>query len=351
MKCYKKLFSREGLINNIGFYIICIILFFEIILSILFKIKGYNILKNKINEIIKNKIQNPIKKKKRKIKNFKNINIKEEEDITSKTNRKIDIKTSNIIIIKKLENNNNEYLKYNMFKEKGKNILNNINYNDYELNNLNYDEALKIDKRTYIQYYFSLLKLKQILIFTFYTNNDYNSKIIKIILFLFSFSLFFTINALFFNDSTIHKIYEDYGKFNFTYQLPQILYSTIITSIIIIIIKYLISSEKDILKFKKENNNIIEKRNKLFNLLTIKFILFFILIFLFTLLFWYYLSCFCAIYKNTQIHLILDTLISFGLSLLYPFIFNLIPGIFRIPSLIKQNKKYMYIISKFIQLI
>ena len=57
--------------------------------------------------------------------------------------------------------------------------------------------------------------MKQILIFTFYT--DYNSKIIKIILFLFSFALSFTKNTLIFNDSTIHQIYEDQGKFNIIY--------------------------------------------------------------------------------------------------------------------------------------
>ena len=83
------------------------------------------------------------------------------------------------------------------------------------MNNLSYKEALKLDKRNYCQYYFSLLRTKHIFIFTFFTNTDYNSKIIKIILFLFSFSLYFTVNALFFNDSTLHKIYEDLGRYNF----------------------------------------------------------------------------------------------------------------------------------------
>ena len=83
----------------------------------------------------------------------------------------------------------------------------------------------------------------------------------------------------------------------------------------------------------------------------IKLIIFFILIFLFLILFWFYLSCFCGIYKNTQIHLIKDTLISFGLSLLYPLILNLLPGIFRIPSLNNQNKECIYKFSKVIQLI
>ena len=55
MKCYYTLFNINGLLKNIGNYIISSIIIFTIILSVLFKIKGYNNLKNKINKIIKNK--------------------------------------------------------------------------------------------------------------------------------------------------------------------------------------------------------------------------------------------------------------------------------------------------------
>ena len=62
---------------------------------------------------------------------------------------------------------------------------------------------------------------------------------------------------------------------------------------------------------------------------------------------------FGAIYRNTQYHLLKDTLMSFALSLFYPFIINLLPGIFRIPSLSDQkNKKIcLYKFSKVIQMI
>ena len=140
-------------------------------------------------------------------------------------------------------------------KNKNKNIYNYNDYNDFEINNLAYEEALKIDKRSYIQYYFSLLRMKHILVFTFYTSNDYNSRMVKISLFLFDFALSYTINALFFNDSTIHKIYEDKGSFNFIYQIPQILYSTIIFSTLNSLIKYLSLSENNILEIKNENEN------------------------------------------------------------------------------------------------
>ena len=60
---------------------------------------------------------------------------------------------------------------------------------------------------------------------------------------------------------------------------------------------------------------------------------------------------FGIIYKNTQIHLIKDTLCSFIESLAYPFWINVLPGIFRIPALSnKKNKRiYLYKISQILQ--
>ena len=61
---------------------------------------------------------------------------------------------------------------------------------------------------------------------------------------------------------------------------------------------------------------------------------------------------FGAIYKNSQYHLLKDTLISFGLSLIYPFGIYVLPGLFRIPALSnsKNKSKYLYDFSKLLQM-
>ncbi len=99
--------------------------------------------------------------------------------------------------------------------------------------------------------------------------------------------------------------------------------------------------------------NLDKKAVEVLKCLSYKFMLFFIISSSFLLFSWYYLGCFCAVYVNTQIHLIKDTIISFGISLLYPVGFCIIPGIFRIPALRakKKNKKIMYKFSQFIQMI
>ena len=62
--------------------------------------------------------------------------------------------------------------------EKNKNNIDKANtllpLNEQELINLNYEEAISLDKRNYLQYYFSLLKKKHFILFTFYPSKDYN---------------------------------------------------------------------------------------------------------------------------------------------------------------------------------
>ena len=229
------------------------------------------------------------------------------------------------------------------------------NLNDQELNTLEYELAIIIDKRTYFQYYWSLLKKKQIILFTFLPARDYNLLSLKFALFLLSFSLYFTINGFFFSDETMHKIHEDNGAFNIIYQIPQILYSSIVSSIINMILKLLSLSEKDILSLKQEKD--LQRATKyaktIQRYIIIKFIIFFILSNILLLFFWYFISCFCAVYTNTQMILIKDTLVSFGLSMIYPFGLNILPGLFRMPALRAKNKdkKCLYKISTIIALI
>ena len=264
------------------------------------------------------------------------------------------MKTDNLT--KKRVNKNNEANKKNInIHGMLKNVMKILRYNDEELNSLRYQNALLYDKRTYCEFYISLLKIKNNLIFSFCYNNDYNSKIVKIDLFFIDFTLFFAVNALFFDDSTMHKIYEDKGSFNLLYQLPQIIYSSFISSLLSMILEFLALSEDNILNLKnnKEKINLNRRVTKLNKILNIKFVLFFIVSFILLLFFWYYLSLFCAVYRNTQVHLVKDTMISFFLSFIYPFGIYLIPGIFRIPSLVKskKNRKCLYNFSQILQML
>ena len=374
LKCYKIVLDVINMINNIGFYIMDSIIALYFITIFIFWFKSYKKLmmdfyliyialnnmksieenpniegnKTKIKIVKKRNIKNGINKLpiiNNYINNNNDINYKNNVEQTTQDNQDKTTNKLNIAKILKIKsyNKNNQYIKEILEKK------------DFEINSLEYEEAFKLDKRSFIQYYISLLRYNHPLIFSFGNFNDYNSRIIKIFLFFFSFSSGFTINALFFNDDTMHKIYQDKGKYNILFQIPKILYSTLISVLISSLIKNLALSQDKIVELKQEKgkNNFEEKYNKTLKIFRIKIILFFVLAFIILSFCWYYITCFCGIYVNTQIHLIKDTIISLITSLIYPFALNLIPGIFRISALRieKPSRKCLYKFSSFLQTI
>ena len=384
LKCVKLVFSLKGMKSNYGSYTMSVLSGVFIAFIAIHLIKGPTKLINiidyitrtkGINENINNEDIHIEIKEEMEIKGFKERK-KKDKDIKfdglqapikkGNTNEKGKHYQSKIMINElasntegKMENNNADK---EISGEEEKNDDENNNNdsetqildkykdsNEEEINNLEYENAIIVDKRTFWQFYFSLLKRGQLIIFTFITRDDYNLPQIKILLFIVSFSLYFTINAFFFSDDTMDKIYEDNGIFNFVFQLPQIIYSSLISSVINIILSKLSITESQILEMKKEKDmeKFKEKANKIKKKLKIKLIIFFVLSSVLMLIFWYFISCFCSVYENTQIILIEDTVISFLLSMMYPFGIKLLPGIFRIQALRapKKDQKYKYKIS------
>ena len=315
--CYRNLFNINGIKNNIGCYITLVIIIFHIISIFILYINQYPLLKKKIKKIIflKNNYANlKVKVKEKKTKKQKG-GLKGKEKINSikisiykNSNRKREKGN----IIKKIKSTNEKGTKQIIFNN-NKNIINIDEYIDDEINELSYNLAKIHDKRTFCQYYFSLIKTKHSLIFSFFNNTDYNSFIVKMDLFFLGFTTDYIINALFYNDETMHKIYKSKGEFDLEAQLPIIIYSTLISFILNSAYNFLALSNDAIINFKQDNSkiNTAKRAKNLMNILTIKFIFYYIISFILLIFFWYYISMFCVIYRNTKVHLLKDTLMSF----------------------------------------
>ena len=201
-----------------------IILAIFIIIFIIFCTKGYNSLENKIDEVIHKKFKNETKNKNNNLTNSNNTimnsnnnqNNKILQKKTSKLRNKKNEKTISLQQVNKSrrQTKNNNQVKRNNSKRitpliqnksiSKTNVTSDKIDTDYEFNWLSYDEALKFDKRTKCDYYGSLIKSKQLIIFTFCSFNDYNSGVVKKFMFFLSFALHYTVNALFFTESTMH---------------------------------------------------------------------------------------------------------------------------------------------------
>ena len=217
-------------------------------------------------------------------------------------------------------------------------LLNAEKLEDLDLNNLIYGKALELDERTLIQIFWNRLKTKHLIIYTFFATNDYNLIYIKLSRFFFLVCTSKAMNVIFFFDSSMHKIYLDYGKYNFIQQLPQILYSSLVSLIIEIIIGILSYTDINIYQVRQIKQATLDKIQIIMKKIKIKLIVFFIITFLLFLFYWYFISAFCAVYNNTQIIYIKDFISSFCIGLLYPFIIQLVFALIRIFTLREKTK-------------
>ena len=251
-----------------------------------------------------------------------------------------EIDSKNIISDKENKNSNTEIIEDNTIK-----VLDN-----YELNNLEYEMALKYDKRSLLNIYWSLLKREHIIFFSIFVRNDYNLIFVKFARLIFLICSDMAMNVFFFSDETMHKMHIDYGKYNFLQQIPQIVISTVVSQIIDIFICFLSLTDKHYYEIKELDRN---SRYQIFGIIRCvrnKIIFFFIFTFLMFAFYWYSIACFCAVYVNTQTAFIKDSISSFALGLLYPFFLYIFPSIFRIISLrcSKGNLSCIYKLSDII---
>ena len=386
LSCYKEFFKFEEITNNICFllvvafvilHFIVIIIFCanqkkkldKIIKDIAFAINNYDLIKDEekkkkknINEMLtshKNHNKNIINKKNRKsnettVKSLagKSIKIKKSKNNfppKRKSNNKIkksskNSLTKNIFNQRKETHSNSKIVNKNNNEneEMIKKIKQTMAFTLEEINTLPFELALKHDKREYCDFYLSLIKTKHILVFIFFTSNDYNSKIVKIELVFITFIIGLAINGLFFNYEVMHKIYCDKGCYYFLMHLPPIIISGLISYSFFIVLRLFALSEGKIIDFKsnKTKADLNKRINELNKKLNIQYILYFIFVLILLLLFGYYLAIFGSVYKYSQKYLIINgvlSLVSIFLSVI-PFISYLGPVLFRMFGLSSRSE-------------
>ena len=117
------------------------------------------------------------------------------------------------------------------------------------------------------------------------------------------------------------------------------------------IVRFISLSERDIANINCEKN--AEERKKLSDktkkLLKIKLIILFAISIVLIGLCWYYVSAFCAVFKNSQGHYFINVFVAFLVCNIWPCVTSLIPPIFRRKGL-DDNSPCMYKASQIIEL-
>ena len=371
IKCYYLIASVDYITKNPGFYLLSLILLFLFIIIFIFIFKGYNSLSQRIDEAIKMKFHPELdvsnknlivlkikikhknssrikKNKNKRSKSTKNMNrdMKKTKTINIRGNRGNSVASNNNMMSNKNSDPKNQLTKVDSLGQLNEeNDGNAYTFeNDYELNNISFQQAIKIDNREFCDLYRSLIKNKQLIMFSFFDFNSYNSPIIKKTIFFLSFIYHYGFNAFFFTDEILDTIFEEEGKYNPLVLVPLAVYSAMITTVFIkLLVDFLVLTEKQVLRIKNEETE--EKANdekkRLLKITIIKLCIFFSINIILLIFFWFYLTCFNAVYPNTQIFLVINTAISFVISNIIPLIYNLIPAFIRNDILTNKNIKKM----------
>ena len=259
----------------------------------------------------------------------------------------LDEKSNDVIIKNSSERKINSKKESKISEKEGEKEEQKETLSNYELNNLEYAEALELDKRNFLKIYWYLLKREHIALFTFINWNDFNLFCIKLSKLFLAICSDMAFNVFFFSDESMHKTYETGGEHDWLGHLAQIVIATIISQILQVFVNFLTMTDihyYELKALKRENKINSKEAVSVIKCIKIKIIAYIISTFLIFLFFWYASSAFCAVYPNTQRIFIVDSYSSFLMGLLYPFILYLFPTALRVISLKAKKTKNLKII-------
>ena len=372
IRCYKTLFQFKYFIRCYGGLIaiflilaqtICVIIAGKVSMGKI-KIVTYWIIENYIN-VLKSKItiHSPPKKriKKNKVKNNKNnflvMNYSENSNAQSESKYKLSqkhiLKTNNEKLILDKYNKGRKFSKFKELKinekksEKKENKL--INLEEYlmtSLDDLDYDETIIREKRNICKIFIEKLIVNQMIVDLFYNNNWIIPKTIKIIFFIVRIDLYLFVNAFFYNEEYITELYFSNKKEKFFSFIPRslnrIIYASVVSTVLDFIISLLFPSENKIKKILLKKKYIKEMKNKI--IIAIKKIInnywiFIGISYFFTIITWFYVSCFNNVYPYLKIEWIKSSIFIIIIIQFISIITCLLYAVFRFISIKCRSEK------------
>ena len=223
--------------------------------------------------------------------------------------------------------------------------------NDGEINELDYDNSFAHDKRKFMRIYFSFIKYNLLIYFSFLTYEDFNTSFAKMALFTNYLILYLTFCTFFFNNNSIHNIYENEGKYKIGYHFLRVLGAFVLSLIFIKLIKLWItfyrrrSLKMKLMKRYTDSKNEILRMIETYNTYMKIYFAISIIIIIF---FCYYVSVVGAVYRYSQKYLIVNWIVCIAFHFVFSLVLNFIPTILRYLSLKENNdsKRSMYNASK-----
>ena len=228
------------------------------------------------------------------------------------------------------------------------------NYLETSMDELDYDETLVREKRTFCKIFLDKLVIKQRIINLFYSKVWIIPKSIRTIFLIVMIDLYFVINAIFYNEEYISKLYHSNKKetlFSFVLRsLNRIVYTSAASSVLDFIISLFFPIENKIKKILiRKKNNISEMRTKVFrtiNRIINNYWIFIGISYALTIFSWYYITCFNNVYPYLKIEWIKLSIFIIILMQIISILICFLYAVFRVLS-IKCKSEKIYRISNY----
>ena len=218
-----------------------------------------------------------------------------------------------------------------------------------ELNEVTYDQAMRLDTRPIHHIFLYVLANKIDIIDMFFYSNPYVHLSISITLYIFSFLLDVTLNCFLYTDDAVSEKYHNNGHLETATSFLLSFMSNIFSSIIAYFVSKLIEYS-DILEFILKDSvtkdEYFLKIIKFRKYLILKLIIYYIVQIIFNFVMCYYLFIFCTVYHKTQGSILLNYLIGIAESICISLGLSIITSLIRFLSL-KNKWTNMYYTSKF----
>ena len=222
------------------------------------------------------------------------------------------INSKEIILNINLKNNINIINNKISDGKKGINLITNLNdfFNDYltvPLDDLDFEDAIRKDHRSFFQFFCDSLIEKQMLLNVFCESEPLHPFSLKIMLLVLNIVLYFVVNGIFYSEDYISEIYHSENEEFFTFfsrSINRFFYTTAVSIFISFLIDCFFYDEKKIKGiFKREKENIPNLKyeiNIFIKNVKKMYLSFIVVIFFLYFIFWCYLLCFNYVYPNTQ---------------------------------------------------
>lgn len=227
-------------------------------------------------------------------------------------------------------------------------------FEDDELDEFVYEDALQYDKRNCCSILWRIMKKKLVVLSICSDDSVFEPLSVKLTAFTLNLGFYLALNCVFYSDSYISERFKTTKETDFLYiienEIEKSIYVSLACSAINLLIDYILSGKKrfmTLIKTKQYTAKYLPESRKLLSSYKKKlFWFYFVSIILFGF-FWYYVSAFCAVYQATQKSWLESSIISFVFSIILETFYSVIIFLLRMIGL-KCHISCIYTFSKYL---